>query len=175
MIPLFDSKWRSLCGGYRTPYDPSKALSKLESGENSWDELWEELHHQGDVGEASYAAVPHLIRIAQEHKQGSWELYSFVATIEIERHRKSNPAIPDWLMTDYEAAIRNLQILAIADFLEASNPELIRSILGVMALSKRAIKLGALISFIDNSELDELVEKQLNWSELYKQQNSSLS
>lgn len=168
MIPLFDSKWRSLCGGYKIPYDPSEALSKLENGENSWDELWEELHHQGDVGEASYAAVPHLIRIAQEQNECSWELYSLVATIEIERHRKSNPKIPDWLITDYEAAMQNLQNLAMADLAEASNPDLIRSILGVLALSKGAIKLGAVVSFIDNSELDEFVDEQLDWSELYK-------
>lgn len=167
MIPLFDPKWKSLCGGYKILYDPSEALSKLEVGENSWDELWEELHHQGDVGEASYAAVPHLTRIAQNQKKRSSEFYSLVSTIEIERHRKSNPVVPEWLEADYFHAIQNLRNLALVDIVETSDPELVQAILGVIALSKGLIKLGSLISFIDESELAQLLEKQLAWSELY--------
>ena len=56
-----DPRWDSLQGGYRVPYDPRKALSALERGketESAWQELCTELYHQGDVGEASYAAVP---------------------------------------------------------------------------------------------------------------------
>jgi hypothetical protein len=64
MLPLFDAKWAKLTGGYRVPYDPSAALSRLEQGQDVWPELWNELHHQGDVGEDSDAAVPHLVRIA---------------------------------------------------------------------------------------------------------------
>lgn len=57
-----DIGWAGLLGGYRVPYDPRNALRRLEGGdaEAAWQELWAELYHQGDVGEASYAAVPHL-------------------------------------------------------------------------------------------------------------------
>ena len=61
-----DPRWRTLAGGYRTPYAPTPALARFESGTRlaeTWDELWNELHHQGDVGEASYAAVPALVEI----------------------------------------------------------------------------------------------------------------
>jgi hypothetical protein len=57
---LTDSKWSTLAGGYRLPYDPRPAISKLAVNldvANAWEELWDNLHHQGDVGEASYAAV----------------------------------------------------------------------------------------------------------------------
>jgi hypothetical protein len=50
--------------------DPRPLFSQPESEqtrEPAWDELWEELHHQGDVGEASYASVAHLVRI---HRTG---------------------------------------------------------------------------------------------------------
>lgn len=91
MLNLDDPKWKELNGGYRTPYDASIALRELEAGEDAWDELWQELHHQGDVGEASYAAVPHLVRIAGAASEIDRNLFSLVATIEIERHRGGNP------------------------------------------------------------------------------------
>ena len=46
MLPLFDVKWATLAGGHRVPYDPSAALAKLEQGQDVWEELWNELHHQ---------------------------------------------------------------------------------------------------------------------------------
>ena len=61
MPNLADDRWPQLRGGYRTPFDPRRLLAELQSNIDSskaWDELWNELHHQRDVGEASYAAVP---------------------------------------------------------------------------------------------------------------------
>jgi len=63
---LTDARWSMLAGGYRIPYDPRPALSKLAANfadKSAWDELWNELHHQGNVGEASYAAVTALVDI----------------------------------------------------------------------------------------------------------------
>lgn len=56
-------------GGYRLPYDPRPALDRLATVDvaAAWAELWQELYHQGDVGEASYAAVPELVRL---HRAG---------------------------------------------------------------------------------------------------------
>jgi hypothetical protein len=58
-MSLDDLRWQELHGGYRVPFDASELLRRLEQGQDIWDELWQELHHQGDVGEASYAAVSH--------------------------------------------------------------------------------------------------------------------
>jgi hypothetical protein len=66
MLALDDRKWKELLGGYKVPYDASHALRRLERGADAWKELWEELHHQGDLGEASYAAVPKLVRIVSK-------------------------------------------------------------------------------------------------------------
>jgi hypothetical protein len=62
MLSLTDPIWHELEGGYRVPYDASKALARMERGKSVWDEFWNELHHQGDVGVASYAAIPQLVR-----------------------------------------------------------------------------------------------------------------
>jgi hypothetical protein len=69
MLDFDDSRWKGLKGGYRIPYDPRPVLRNLEEGKDlsdAWSELWDELHHQGDVDVASYAAVPHLVRIHSE-------------------------------------------------------------------------------------------------------------
>lgn len=70
------------------PFDPRAALQNLESNvhvKEAWHELWEELHHQGDVGEASYAAVPHLVRIYRERGAIDWNTYAIVAVTELAR------------------------------------------------------------------------------------------
>src|SRR5262245_42780053 len=124
MLSLTDQRWRTLNGGYGTTYDASVALRRLEEGHDAWDELWNELHHQGDVGEASYASVPHLVRICQAEPRRDWNLYALVGLIEIERHRKSNPPLPDWLSADYFGAWRELEKLALYDLSNASDGEL---------------------------------------------------
>jgi hypothetical protein len=168
MLPLDDAKWSELMGCYKAPYDPSDALRRLENGEDVWDELWQELHHQGDVGEASYAAVPHLVRIAKSLPCRDWNFYGLVSTIEIERHRKSNPPIPTWLAPAYADAIRRFLELAIRDLPHVDNRDTVRSILGAIALGKGELKLGALISRSDDSEINDILNQYEAWSELYK-------
>lgn len=167
MLPLFDPKWASLKGGYRVPYDASDALSRLERGEDVWEELGDELHHQGDVDEASYAAVPHLVRIAAQQDRRDWNFYGLVSIIEVERHRQSNPPLPDWLSDDYEAALQSMQRLALLDLPQQDDPWTVQAILAALALCKGQLKLGAWLAVIDSSELDELVKERLAWDELY--------
>ncbi len=59
-LPIDDHRWKSLARGYRLAYDPRPTLRALATDfadGDAWMELWGELHRQGDVGEASYAAV----------------------------------------------------------------------------------------------------------------------
>jgi hypothetical protein len=141
------------------------ALAQLERGENVWDELWQELHHQGDVGDASYAAVPHLVRIAGTFSQRDWNLYGLVSTIEIERHRKSNPPL---LAESYRAAWQQLLTVALGDLRDSQDGPTLRSILGAVALAKGDLKLGALVSYSDDSEITEILEQRDAWSEAYE-------
>lgn len=56
MLKLDDPRWSEMEGGYRIPFDPRPLFGKLQANqdvETVWNELWNELHHQGDVGEAS--------------------------------------------------------------------------------------------------------------------------
>ena len=173
MISLDDPKWEDLAGGYKVPYDPRPAIRALEAGnsvDDAWDELWNELHHQGDVGEASYAAVPHLVRIQQAKSSVDWNLYALISTIEIERHRTSNPPLPDWLAAAYQQAWRQVIDLASRDLKKTDESLAVTAILGALAIAKGLLKLGAFISYSDEDEVDEYAEGHLAWSEIYSEQ-----
>jgi hypothetical protein len=159
MIELNDKRWREFEGGYRTPYDASIALKKLEQASTTKEadavlsELLEELHHQGDVGLASYFSVPHIIRIAKEKKLFSFNIFGLVATIEIERH-KDNPKLP----TEFEAAyLHSLQVelpelikLCVAEKWDIT---LASTILSALAVSKGHIDLAEAISKMEDEDL----------------------
>lgn len=168
MLPLSDPRWKSLHGGYKVRYDASVALTRLQDGLDVWDELWEELHHQGAVGEASYASVPHLVRIGSALSNRDWNLYALVSTIEVERHRSSNPPVPEWLRSDYQKALADLLALGLFDLARVVEPTTIQSILGAVALAKGALKLGAWIATSDASEIEDDLNVKLAWANLYR-------
>jgi hypothetical protein len=170
MIELDDPKWEGLKGGYRVTYDPRPAVRALEAAENRqdlWDELWTELHHQGDIGEASYAAVIALVQIEKRQRRFGWNLLALAATIEIERHRSGNPPVPAWLETDYREAWTDLAEFALQDLRSGEDNERVRTALPVIALARGQHKLGAFLWWLDESDLDALVEERLSWSETY--------
>jgi hypothetical protein len=138
MLTLDDSRWATVNGAYRVPYDPRPALAALENGQDeqgAWGELWENLHHQGDVAEGSYAAVPHLVRIHANRSRG-WDIYALIATIEDVRSNPGNPPIPFWLQPAYSDALTQLGALALDDLHAARDPDLIRSALAIVAVAK---------------------------------------
>ena len=167
---LTDPKWEGVKGGYRIPYDPRPALSKLSAGldvAETWLELWNELHHQGDVGEASYAAIIVLANLCSVERPPDWNLFALAATIEVERHRKANPPLPEWLRSDYEEAWKKLADLALGCLRNSADPEMLQSSLAVLAIARGGLKMGALIIHLDQSELDEILERDLDWKTLY--------
>jgi hypothetical protein len=170
MIDLEDPRWENLSGGYRIPYDPRPSIRALDAGgdpETAWDELWRELHHQGDVGDASYASVVALVDLRKRKQVLGWRLYALASTIELARHRRGNPAIPEWLSAPYRSAWAELLGLALDDLRSARETLLIQAAMAVVALAKGEFKLGALLDHLDSSELDELLEERLGWSGLY--------
>jgi len=156
---LDDPRWQSLSGGYRVPYDASPSLRQALDADDLadfWDEAWNELHHQGDVGEASYAAVPWLVHIYYD-RQRAWDFYAFVAVVEECRAASKNPALPAWLEPAYQAAWASLLGMALAD-LEASEDELLaRGALAVVAFAKGLRSYGVVLSAYSGEELQELV------------------
>lgn len=167
-LPLDDPRWQDLDGGYKQPYDASLPLRRMEAGEDVWEELWDELHHQGDLGTASYAAVPHLVRLARQKRD--WNVYALVGLIETERHRKTNPSVPPWLLGHYQHAWEQLMQMALEDLSRPGEPILVQSALAVVAFGRRQTQLGAMLLQMDDSEISDWTEERLGWSEIYRKQ-----
>jgi len=83
-----------------------EASPTTNAGTAVWEPLWTRVHHQGDVCEASYAVVPHIVRIAlARNAQCSWEYLAFPASIEVHRIKDGGPAIPSDLENSYRETI----------------------------------------------------------------------
>jgi hypothetical protein len=141
-------------------------LSKLEANKDTkaaWDELWGGLHHQGDVGVASYAAVPHLVRIYREGGVIDWNTYAIVAVIELARDREKNPGVPERLKEDYLKAIRDLAEVGTVEVFQTKDSEEIRVILGTLAVSAGA---RTHAKFLLDHSAEELLEMERLASEV---------
>ncbi len=139
MIDLEDNRWSTMTGGYRTPLDPRPLLEKLRADRDTgevWHMLWDELHHQGDVGDASFAAVPFLVEQYKELGVIDWNTYAIVAIIELARKEGKNPDVPQWFAGDYFQAIQNLAQIGAKEVLSAETEKEVRAILGVIAIQK---------------------------------------
>jgi len=162
MRSLDDDRWNCLKGGYGTPFDPRPLLVRLKAGrdvDGVWSELWEELHHQGDVGEASYAAVPHLVQICREAGISGWNLYGIVLTIELARGTGKNPPVPEWLEGSYFAAIHELAHLGNAKIMACEEGDFaVRAILGILAIAKGLRTHAMVMVDYDEDELLELLD-----------------
>lgn len=140
MLSLDDSRWQEFIGGYRVLYDASPALRAIRSGSASaeeWNELFEELHHQGDLGSASYAAVPHLVHHIERGSSISWQPFCLIATIELARTSRlsNNPPIPPDLANDYHAAIRRLPTIVAARPEQSWSAEIMPCLMSCLALA----------------------------------------
>jgi hypothetical protein len=164
-LQLSDAKWKELEGGYKGEiYDASAALKQLEQAETLeaanlvYQELWNELHHQGDVGLASYYALPHLVRIAKQTHLVDHNVLSLVTVIELQRP-KNNPKLPKALSAEYYAAIRDLEELAKISMKQDWDLGSAVSALSAIALAKNQVKLANLILNLDSEEeIDELLK-----------------
>ncbi len=150
---LSNERWASLRGGYRVHYDPRPALHRLAQGDvSAWDELWNELHHQGDIGEASFAAVPCLVRIHERRGGADWNMYGIIATIELARDRVGNPPIPPDLQPSYSAAWAHLVDMGLRELATTGDPMLVNGILGVVAIAKGQRTLGRIAAHFTEDE-----------------------
>jgi hypothetical protein len=162
MLSFEDPRWTGLTAGYRTPIDLRPLLRRLESDRDTkatWDDLWGELHHQGDVGEASFAAVPHLVRIHRLRGDRDWNTYAIVATIELARGKDRNPDVPEWTREAYDQALRDLAQLGLEELPRAADKKTVRSILSVLAIVHGARTYGRILVEFTEDEVLELEQQ----------------
>jgi hypothetical protein len=117
------------------------------------------LHHQGDVGEASYLAVPQLVRIAKGKRLFDWKIYGLCAVIEQQRHLGKNPSIPTQYIDYYKNGLIELNQFVISNLNERHDDSDLRVILSTIATCKGQVKLGKAILEMSDDVLDEFLEQ----------------
>ena len=128
--------WTKLQGGYRVPFDPRPAIAGVAAGGN-WDELWEDLHHQGDVDTASYAALPLIADLTATTHRLDWNPYALAFTIEEARTNGRNPPLPGWASASYTAGWKRVVDTGLVVLADAESETLVTSIVAVIACHKR--------------------------------------
>ena len=165
MLDLNHQEWKKFKGGYKIPYDASRPLMMLSLTDDPkiikdiLSELWDNLHHQGDVGEASYYAVPHLVDICLDKKSLSWEFTGLCVLIELCRLAGNNPPLPILLETDYFGALQKMEEYLLINFNAIDDAESRRLALSLFAIVSGQYKLGEVIMKMDESMVDEFLEE----------------
>jgi hypothetical protein len=165
-MELTDKIWKDLQGGYKIPYDVSIPLRKLEETKNPdaikkvFEELWDELHHQGDVGLASYLALPQLVRICKSKDLYDLNLLGLCCVIEQQRHLGENPTLPIEFQNYYNQGLKDLKQFVL-DNLDKDLDNITTTFsLSALATCSGQIKLGkAIMELEDNDILDEFLEQ----------------
>jgi hypothetical protein len=160
MLHLSDPRWRGLLGAFGVAYDPRPALLQLERGEEveeAWAELWADLYHDGDVGTASYAAVPHLVRVHAHRDVADWNAFALAGRIELRRGADDNPELPEWLVEGYARAWAALPDLALRELQRATEERSTRAAMGVLAIARGQPATGALLLLRTEQEIAALV------------------
>jgi len=154
MLPLDDAQWSTLSDAYGASSGIPKLLTQAEalpedSGENAepYFSLWSALCHQGDVYSASYAALPHLVRIVEENPQRfRWTLLSLVHAIEFARAEGREPAVSENLSDAYQSALARVPGIASALLAGERTEVELRVILAACASAKGFPLIGEAIA-----------------------------
>ena len=143
MIPLDSPRWSELQHAYGSAADIPGLLRQLESfppsddyKDEPWFTLWSALCHQGDVYSASFAAVPHIVRIlASDPQRAHFSFFQLPACIEIARARDEFP-IPADLRQPYVESLQRLPVLVGAAAARQWDENLLCCALSAIAASK---------------------------------------
>jgi len=160
MLNLDDPRWTELAGGNGVPYDPRPAFERLKldtDPDSVWQELWENLQHDGSVGEASYAAIPQLVKIVQDRPERPWSFFLLAGTIELDRESADNPVLPEWLEESYSSAWEKLFEIARDELAGAADPLTLRCLLATIAIAKGDSLRGRVLMDHDDDELEEML------------------
>ena len=122
MLPFSSARWRELHHAYGTAKDIPGLLAHApverrpsHRPDTIWFDLWSALCRQGAAYSASYAAVPHLVRIAKLPAfRLRYDPLLLIASIELARLERHGPVIPEDLADDYAAAVAEAKDLAQA-------------------------------------------------------------
>jgi hypothetical protein len=138
LMPLDDSRWATYSSGYRVPYNVAPLIHRLNTEGTSsgfWETVWNELHHQGDVGEASYALVPYLVDHQSRAQELHEQLLHFCVIVELQRPESGNPPIPPEIELSYAMAMRRLPVIGTEQLRRGCGEAVVMGVAAATALA----------------------------------------
>ena len=142
MLSLESPRWAELRHAYGSAENIPELLSALQTqpsssgDEEPWFTLWSALAHQGDVFDASFAAVPHVVdALARDPLKADSSYFQFPAWVEICRV-KSDVEIPGDLRAAYLSALASLPKLVAAAAAREWDENLLRCALAALSVAK---------------------------------------
>ena len=116
LMSLDSDDWSQFTHAYGAASDIPNLLARLAEypskvGYDSepFFSLWSALCHQGDTYTAAYAAVPHILKLAEaDPDRITYDYLLLPTSIEIARLEGRGPEIPAALKNGYEAAIQSM-------------------------------------------------------------------
>ena len=163
LFPLNDPRWVTYRGGYRVPYDVVPLIQRLQTegtSEKFWDVVWQELHHQGDVGEATYAMVPYLVDYQSRQRSIDEQVIHFCVVVELARPENENPPVPQELALSYATALDRLPVIGV-DLAQQGCPEadVIRVAAAIALAAGHRVLARAYLDFDRSEALDYLRQR----------------
>ncbi|MES2876940.1 MAG: hypothetical protein V4713_00870 [Pseudomonadota bacterium] len=142
MLTLESNHWSELHHAYGAATDIPALLSQLstlpgaQGDSEPWFSLWSALAHQGNVFDASFAAVPHVVHVAATNPLGADAVYfQFPAWVEICR-RKQEIEVPGELAGAYLDALAKLPSLVAAASAREWDADFLQCALSAIAAAK---------------------------------------
>lgn len=166
MLDLDDPRWAQLSHAYGSAADIPELLRQLaretepkpEHEVEPWFTLWSSLCHQGDVFEASYAAVPHIVAIACGATGPiDFDFFQLPTAIEIARHNGSGPQVPTYLAEAYDGAVSGLTECVALHRREEWDEPMLLSALSAQAVAQGHHRVAEAIMILDQDLITRLV------------------
>lgn len=167
MLPLEDPQWLDFIGGYQVRYDASGAIERLLNGPDrsaALEELENDLCHQGDLGTASYAAVPWLVEYIRRCPELDAGVVGLVLTIEFGRPFQRQ-RMPAELQADYEKAIRQLPDIVSSKRTGQWDDRQVQVAASTLALSQGNRWSARTYYELDRAMLDHMIETEFGSAE----------
>ncbi len=164
MLDLDSPRWSQLQHAYGIASGVPALLRQLEgfpssNGENEpWFTIWSALAHQGDVYSATFAAVPHVVRVlSAAPAKADISFFHFPAWVEICRQRKS-VSIPDDLVDAYFEALSELPSLVAAAATRDWDAEFLVCALSAIAAAKGSGAVAEAVLELNPGVAEEFLE-----------------
>lgn len=170
LLSLEDVRWGELQHAYGAAQDIPDLLRQLAAAPGPkadwraepWFTLWSSLCHQDDVYPASYAAVPHLVRIAIEAPRPvDFSFLLLPACIELARAAGRGPAVPDFLAAAYAHALAALPDAVSAHRHEPWDEAMLKSASAALAVAKGHPRVAEMLVNLDDEDIERFSRGEL--------------